>query len=78
MLTVNPARLLGLDRGTLSLGAIADITILDPDLSWKYDKNDSPSLSRNTPFHGFSLRGRAVQTIVDGKTVWNLENGFSD
>ena len=78
MLTVNPARLLGLDRGTLSLGAIADITILDPDLAWKYDKNDSPSLSRNTPFHGFSLRGRAVQTIVDGKTVWNLENGFSD
>jgi dihydroorotase len=78
MLTVNPARLLGLDRGTLSLGAIADITILDPDLAWKYDKNDSPSLSRNTPFHGFSLRGRAVQTIVDGKTVWNLENGFND
>jgi dihydroorotase len=78
MLTVNPARLLGLDRGTLSLGAIADITILDPDLAWKYDKNNSPSLSRNTPFHGFSLRGRAVQTIVDGKTVWNLENGFSD
>ena len=78
MLTVNPARLLGLDRGTLSLGAIADITILDPDLAWKYDKNDSPSLSRNTPFLGFSLRGRAVQTIVDGKTVWNLENGFSD
>jgi len=78
MLTVNPARLLGLDCGTLSLGAIADITILDPDLAWKYDKNDSPSLSRNTPFHGFSLRGRAVQTIVDGKTVWNLENGFSD
>jgi len=78
MLTVNPARLLGLDCGTLSLGAIADITILDPDLAWKYDKNDSPSLSRNTPFHGFSLRGRAVQTIVDGKTVWNLENGFSE
>ena len=77
MLTVNPARLLGLDCGTLSLGAIADITILDPDLAWKYDKNDSPSLSRNTPFHGFSLRGRAVQTIVDGKTVWNLEIGFS-
>jgi dihydroorotase len=78
MLTVNPARLLRLDRGTLSPGAPADITILDPDLAWTYDRNESPSLSRNTPFHGFSLHGRAVQTIVAGVPVWDLENGFSD
>lgn len=76
MLTINPARLLRLDRGTLSFGAPADITILDPDLAWTYDKNESPSLSRNTPFHGFALRGRALSTIVGGKTVWDLENGF--
>lgn len=76
MLTVNPARLLRLDRGTLSVGAPADVTILDPDHAWTYDKNDSPSLSRNTPFHGMALRGRALTTIVGGKVVWDLENGF--
>lgn len=77
MLTVNPARLLRLDRGTLSPGAPADITILDSDHSWIYDKNSSPSLSRNTPFHGFSLRGRALTTIVAGRVIWDLEHGFS-
>jgi dihydroorotase len=77
MLTINPAKLLRLDRGTLSIGAAADITILDPDHAWTYDKNDSPSLSRNSPFHGFPLRGRALSTIVGGKVVWDLENGFS-
>jgi dihydroorotase len=77
MLTENPAKLLGLDRGTLAPGVPADITILDPDHSWTYDRNESPSLSRNTPFHGFQLRGRALRTIVGGKTVWDLENGFA-
>lgn len=76
MLTVNPAKLLRLDRGTLSTGAPADITILDPNHPWSYDKNNSPSLSRNTPFHGFGLRGRALTTIVGGKVVWDLESGF--
>jgi dihydroorotase len=76
MLTINPANLLRLDRGTLSTGAVADITIIDPDHAWTYDKNDSPSLSRNSPFHGFPLRGRALTTIVGGKLVWDLENGF--
>ena len=76
MLTMNPARLLNLDRGTLSPGAPADITILDPDHAWTYDKNASPSLSRNTPFHGFQLRGRALTTIVAGKEIWDLGNGF--
>jgi dihydroorotase len=78
MLTVNPARLLGLNRGTLSLGAVADITLLDPHHAWVYDKNDSPSLSRNSPFHGHSLRGRALMTIVAGVPVWDLESGFGD
>ena len=76
LLTVNPARLLRLDRGTLSAGATADITILDPDHAWTYDKESTQSLSRNTPFHGFSLRGRALTTIVGGNVVWDLEYGF--
>jgi len=68
--TVNPARLLKLDRGTLSVGAIADVTLIAPGLEWTVDKNASFSRSRNTPFHGWELKGRAVRTIVGGKTVW--------
>lgn len=72
MLTVNPARLLGLDRGTLSVGAPADVTVLDPDRSWLVDKTSFASKGRNTPFDGWTLKGRAVRTIVGGKTVWEL------
>ena len=72
MYTANPARLLKLDRGTLSLGAIADVTLIDPGLEWTFDKNASFSRSRNTPFHGRELKGRAVRTLVGGKTVWAL------
>jgi dihydroorotase len=72
MFTLEPARLLGLDRGTLSVGAPADVTLLDPDFEWTVDKNQSFSRSRNTPFHGWELKGRAVRTIVAGETVWAL------
>ena len=70
MLTVNPARLLGLAAGTLSPGAPADITLIDPDLEWTVDAGAFQSASRNTPFDGWQLKGRAVRTIVGGKTVW--------
>ena len=73
LLTVNPARLLKLDRGTLTVGATADVTIIDPNLEWTVDRERSASRSRNTPFHGRKLRGRAVRTIVGGKTVWDLK-----
>ena len=72
LLTLEPARLLGLDRGTLSIGAPADVTLIDPDLEWNVDRNASFSRSRNTPFHGWELKGRAVRTIVGGKTVWTI------
>jgi len=70
--TVNPAQLLGLDRGTLSVGAVADVTIIDPSLQWTVDREQSHSRSRNNPFHGWQLKGRAVRTIVAGETVWKL------
>jgi dihydroorotase len=70
--TSNPAKLLNLDRGTLSPGAVADVTIIDPGLEWTVDKEASFSRSRNTPFHGWNLRGRAVRTIVNGESVWTL------
>jgi len=72
MLTVEPARLLNLDRGTLSVGAPGDVTLIDPDLEWTVDQEQSFSRSRNTPFHGWELKGRAVRTIVAGQTVWSL------
>ena len=72
LLTVNPARLLGLDRGTLSVGAPADVTLIDPAMEWTVDLSRSASRSRNSPFGGWNLRGRAVRTIVAGETVWAL------
>ncbi len=72
MLTANPARLLKLASGTLSPGAVADVTLIDPELEWTVDAGESASLSCNTPFHGWQLKGRAVRTIVAGKTVWEL------
>jgi dihydroorotase len=70
MLTVAPAKLLGLEAGTLSLGVPADVTLIDPDLEWTVEADSFQSASRNTPFHGWKLKGRAVRTIVAGKTVW--------
>lgn len=73
MYTVNPAKLLGLPAGTLSHGAPADITLIDPAREWTYDVAESLSLSQNSPFHGEHFRGRVVRTLVAGKTVWNLD-----
>ncbi|MGH7936356.1 MAG: dihydroorotase, partial [Chthoniobacterales bacterium] len=70
--TINPARLLGLESGTLSLGAKADITLINPELEWTVDSSSFASASRNTPFDGWKLKGRAVRTIVGGETVWSL------
>jgi dihydroorotase len=68
--TVNPARLLRLQKGTLSAGADGDVTIIDADREWIYDVEKTASKSRNSPFHGWELKGRAVATIVGGKIVW--------
>ena len=75
-LTINPARLLKLDRGTLAPGAIADITLIDPQQAWKVDADQFYTLSRNTPFNGWELPARATHTIVDGRVVWSLKNQF--
>jgi dihydroorotase len=72
MYTLEPAKLLGLEAGTLSVGAPADITLIDPDLEWTVKIDKFESASRNSPFDGWKLKGRAVRTIVRGRTVWNL------
>ena len=72
MYTVEPARLLKINAGTLSIGAPADVTLIDPDLEWTVKIGKFESASRNSPFDGWKLKGRAVRTIVRGRTVWNL------
>jgi dihydroorotase len=67
----NPARIFNLtDRGTLRVGAHADVTILDPDFLWTYDAARSKSKSRNTPFDGWRMRGASVATFVGGRLVY--------
>ena len=67
----NPARIFGLqDRGSLAPNAHADVTILDPACEWIFDVTSSRSKSRNTPFHGRSMTGAAVATIVGGRVVY--------
>jgi dihydroorotase len=72
MYTVEPARLLRINGGTLSTGAQADVTLIDPDLEWTVNVDQFHSASRNSPFDRWELKGRAVRTIVRGKTVWKL------
>jgi dihydroorotase len=73
MFTAEPAKLLKLEAGTLSVGASADVTLLNPDLEWTVQIDKFESGSRNSPFDGWKLKGRAVRTIVGGKTVWELD-----
>ena len=69
-MSCGPARAFGLSGGTLSEGAVGDITVIDPDLSWTVDPNAFRSKSRNTPFTGRELKGASNRTIVGGRTVW--------
>jgi len=70
MYTIEPARLLKVDAGTLSVGGRADVTLIDPELEWTVRVDQFQSASRNSPFDGWKLKGRAMRTIVGGKTVW--------
>jgi len=69
-LTWNPARILGIGKGSLRPGTDADVTLIDPDASWTIDVKQFKSKSRNCPFHGKNVRGRAVRTIVGGATKY--------
>src|SRR5713226_3924857 len=71
MMSVNPAALFRLDAGTLAVGAIADITVIDPNVEWTVTPEKFLSKSRNTPFSGMRLKGRAVLTIVNGEIVFD-------
>ena len=105
MLTIEPARLCGLERldrngstgapgaqagakahvhhsfghglGRLHVGAAGDVTVIDPELEWTIDASQFKGLSRNTPFDGWRVKGRAVATVVGGRVAWELERAAS-
>jgi dihydroorotase len=66
-----PARAFSLPGGTLAEGSVADVTVFDPELAWRVDPAEFLSKSRNTPFAGWDLQGRAVLTIVAGRIVFS-------
>ena len=71
-MSTNPARILGLAMG-LKVGQTADITIIDPDMPHRIDVDRFQSLSKNTPFDNWEVKGKAVMTIVGGKIVYKDE-----
>ena len=72
--TVNPARLLRIEKGTLDVGADGDVTVFDPERRWVYAREATASKSMNCPFHGWPMQGKALATIVAGKIVWRESN----
>jgi dihydroorotase len=72
LFTTGPARILRIPRGTLAVGAVADVTIFSTDHEWTYDVNKSFSKSRNSPFDGRKFVGGPVATIVGGRVVWQV------
>ena len=68
-----PARILGLETGTLKVGAPADVTIFDANQTWTLQAKELASKSKNTPFDGWEMTGQVVATIVDGKVIFSEE-----
>jgi dihydroorotase len=72
-LSTRPAQLLGVAGGTLRVGSPADVTLIDPELEWTIDAEQMRSKSRNTPFDGWPVRGRAVMTLVGGEVRYEID-----
>jgi len=69
LMSCNPAKILGIDRGTLKVGAVADVTVIDPGKEWTVEAAKLESKSKNTPFLGWQMKGKAAYTIVKGQVV---------
>ncbi|MBN1470954.1 MAG: dihydroorotase [Syntrophaceae bacterium] len=70
-MSLNPARILNLQKGTLETGADADITVIDPLLKWTVDVQAFRSRGKNSPFHGRQMQGKAILTIVGGEIKYD-------
>ena len=69
-MSYNPAKILGLDKGTVEAGSPADLTIFDPECEWVIDPAEFLSKDKNTPFGGKKVTGKVMATIVDGEIVY--------
>jgi dihydroorotase len=69
-MSTRPAQIIKLDRGTLSEGSLADVTVIDPQLAWTIDVKKFKSKSRNCPFNGWQVKGGPIATIVGGDLKW--------
>ncbi|MFO0687115.1 MAG: dihydroorotase [Myxococcota bacterium] len=74
-LSTNPARIFGLEGGSLAVGSPADVVLIDPDRGWVYDPGRGHSKSRNSPWADRAMTGRVLATFVDGRLVYNLQRG---
>lgn len=69
-MSVNPAKILNIPKGTLRPGADADITVLNPGKTWVVDPSNWRSQGKNTPFFGWTLKGKVIMTLVQGRIVY--------
>ena len=74
-MSYNPAKILGIDKGSLEEGKVADITIINPDEKFTVNKHEFESKGKNTPFDGYKLFGKVKYTIVDGQIVYSEKDG---
>jgi dihydroorotase len=72
-MSYNPAKVLGIDKGTLREGKCADVVVIDTDTEYTIDKNTFYSKGRNTPFDGWKVYGKVKATICDGEVVYQEE-----
>jgi dihydroorotase len=72
-MSLNPAKILGIDKGSLAVGQMADVVIADPKQHYRIDVNEFASKGKNTPFHGKEVVGRVKTTIVAGEIVYQDE-----
>jgi dihydroorotase len=71
-MTCNAAKIINFDGGVIKKGARADLVLIDLDFDWTIDSQKFHSKSKNSPFDGFKVKGRATRTIVGGKTVYTV------
>ncbi len=73
LMTIGPAKIVGIDKGTMTKGKQGDVTIINPDVQWKVDTLKFKSKSRNCPYDGWQLKGRVEKTIVQGEIRYDIE-----
>jgi dihydroorotase len=76
LMSEKPARIIGVDKGTLGKGKQADITIFDPNAEYEVDVNSFVSKSRNCPYHGWRVRGKVEKTIIGGETRYEADDSY--